>query len=735
MINSICKDCGKSLPAIGVVRICPACLIDLAITGEDVCDEPGFTQVPSVAELAPFFSHLELSEFIGRGGMGLVYRGWQPELKREVAVKILPFEAMESSAAVPRFRQEARVLAKLDHPGIVKVYDFGEQADFFYLVMEWVGGADLASHLANGKKFAYERALKAMIELGKALAYAHGQGMIHRDIKPSNLLLTEEGRVKVADFGLVKVKEREASESVVVTTEGERLGTPHYAAPEQNRGEGTEDERVDVYAAGVVFYEMLTGQLPQGRFAMASETPGVDSRCDGVILKALAGNVEERYGSVQAFLEDLESLRRPPIVERRKFLWGILGAAGLAGVGSWVFWPEDEKDEPERDIPWQVTKVKSPKEGDWAGYQVAVGPGLVLVGATQRNFRERFGPGFVAILRRGSQGWSEAERLEPPEGGKVGDQFTHVIMGDGEVMVGSSRANRGQGKVFVYRKKSQTWKLVQILKCPGKGGMFGGHMATDGEFLAVSAYHAEGMKGATFLYKKRKDRWEFEQAVRHPKGGVFGRKNRFGATGLALKGNTLVVAAHEERPLECGSISIFELTAEGQWDLVKHLRAPNPHRGQRFGSRIVFDGKDRLIVSARGDRMSENDRWTGSLYLIERVNGQWKIAEKLRPQSAEVKEFGTSLAKVGDVLWVGAPKSSIPGVLNSSGSGAVFRYRRKPSGRGWKLEKEYRALTSGGNFGHSLAADEEKVVIGAISDSSGGLEAGGLVILPLDSQD
>lgn len=271
---------------------------------------------PGPAELAQRFPQLEICEMIGRGGMGAVYRARQKQLNRFVALKILPTEVSESPAFAERFTREAQALAKLNHPGIVTLYEFGQADGLFYFLMEFVDGVNLR-HLLEAGRLSPREALAIVPRICDALQYAHDQGIVHRDIKPENILLDRQGRVKVADFGLAKLVGTQAepaadpgttSGSVVLTEAGEVMGTPRYMAPEQAEAPTTVDHRADIYSLGVVLYQMLTGELPEERIEPPSRKVQVDVRLDEVVLRALEKEPSRRYQQASQVRNDIETI-------------------------------------------------------------------------------------------------------------------------------------------------------------------------------------------------------------------------------------------------------------------------------------------------------------------------------------------------------------------------------------------------------------------------------------------
>jgi predicted Ser/Thr protein kinase len=282
------------LPAGALAGLCPACLLKQGAAA-DTAPMPGakpFTP-PSVAELAKLFPQLENLSLIGQGGMGAVYKARQPALDRFVALKILPLQAAPGVDFAERFNREARALAKLSHPNIVAVYDFGQAGALHYFIMEFVDGANLRQLIRSGR-LAPREALAVVPQICDALQFAHDEGVVHRDIKPENILVDRRGRVKITDFGLAKILGIETGASRL-TREGQVMGTPHYMAPEQVERPQTVDHRADIYSLGVVFYEMLTGELPLGKFPAPSQKVQVDVRLDEVVLHALEKEPERRY--------------------------------------------------------------------------------------------------------------------------------------------------------------------------------------------------------------------------------------------------------------------------------------------------------------------------------------------------------------------------------------------------------------------------------------------------------
>ncbi len=307
-----CPRCGATL-ATGD-ELCPRCLLELGRSGAEPespdasgsARRPKRRAAPALEEIARRFPDLEVVSLIGEGGMGAVYKARQARIDRWVALKVLALDPGDDPTFAERFRREAMALARLDHPNIVKLYDFGERDGLFFLVLELVDGTNLRT-LMKQALLAPKQALAIVPQMCEALQFAHDEGIVHRDIKPENVLIDTKGRVKIADFGLAKLLDADARD-VSLTEVGQVMGTPHYMAPEQLRGAHDVDHRADIYSLGVVFYEMLTGDLPRGNFELPSKRVQVDVKLDEIVLKSLERTPERRYQHAVEVKTDVESV-------------------------------------------------------------------------------------------------------------------------------------------------------------------------------------------------------------------------------------------------------------------------------------------------------------------------------------------------------------------------------------------------------------------------------------------
>lgn len=294
--DPICPKCQTPLNPDFHGGLCPRCLM-ADVTWQNTPEQIlRLGPQPTPEQLSRALPQFEDWEEIGRGGMGFVFKARQPHLERIVAIKILPISPETDPELATRFQREAKTLASLNHPNIVTLHDSGQSENLLYLVMEYVEGSNLRELLKIGK-LPYREALRLIPPLCEAVQFAHDRGVVHRDIKPENLLLDKQGRIKIADFGISRIIGEIKSGAVPGQTLDTMTGTPGYMAPELSKPHLPTDHRVDIYALGVVIYEMLTGKRPGDPITPPSKRLGLDMRLDDVILRALAHSPEMRWCS------------------------------------------------------------------------------------------------------------------------------------------------------------------------------------------------------------------------------------------------------------------------------------------------------------------------------------------------------------------------------------------------------------------------------------------------------
>ena len=284
-----------------------------AIPEADNTDQPAPFVPPTPEALEQLLPRYAINQLIAHGGMGAVYGGVQRDLERPVAIKVLPPDAGRDQESLDRFRTEAKAMARLTHPNIPAVYDFGVVEEFCILVMELVEGPNVFTLMRQGQLKA-ARALEILSQVCDAVQFAHSRGVIHGDIKPGNILLNQDGQVKLADFGLARLMVQGDRSAEAWTP----MGTPEYAAPELYDKNSVADHRADIYSLGVVLCEMLTGAPPVGEFELPGEALGLDPRVDEVIARCMELMPEKRYQTVQEIrtvLRDIIEGRNVPVPE------------------------------------------------------------------------------------------------------------------------------------------------------------------------------------------------------------------------------------------------------------------------------------------------------------------------------------------------------------------------------------------------------------------------------------
>jgi serine/threonine protein kinase len=358
---------------------------------------------PTVETLQKALPQYEVSAFIARGGMGAVYKGTQKTLKRAVAIKVLPpdIDDVDMQFAA-RFKHEAQAMARLTHPNIVAVHDAGETADgLLYFVMEFIEGTDVQQLIASERQIDPKRTAQITCAVCEALAFAHEEGIVHRDIKPSNIMIDKRGRVKVADFGLAKTVN---IETTLITRSDMAMGTPDFVAPEALIFGTKVDGRADIYAVGVMLYQMLTGKIPRGRFELPSGViPQMDKGFDAIVDKAMQTDREKRYSTALEMKTDVERVRNsgfspsgsvPPdglkpelrAKSRKPLIFGAAATLIITASG-WLLMDESTEAERISSPSSQASQSLPLSDRDAALRVLAKGAGVTIrtaAGATQK---------------------------------------------------------------------------------------------------------------------------------------------------------------------------------------------------------------------------------------------------------------------------------------------------------------------------------------------------------------
>ena len=289
----------------------------------DSSEHVGFI-APDPAELSELFPGYQIDGLIATGGMGAVYCAVQKSLDRTVALKILPQEFSKDAAFCEGFEAEAKAMARLNHPNLIGVYDFGEVKGMLYIIMEYVPGKSIY-HSAHGQAIDQKEVIRLVTGVCHGLAHAHENGIIHRDIKPSNILLDLNAQPKIGDFGLARPIERKIQE-------GEEIfGTPHYTAPEVVNEPQSVDYRADIFSVGVLLHELLTGKLPADDPRPPSAIYGCDSRFDAIVRRATNPSPAARYANANEMAKDLSLIATSSPQAHRPVVAPTVGRGGRGG--------------------------------------------------------------------------------------------------------------------------------------------------------------------------------------------------------------------------------------------------------------------------------------------------------------------------------------------------------------------------------------------------------------------
>ena len=267
-------------------------------------------------DLPKRIGHYDIVEILGSGGMSTVYKGIQPSLNRSVAIKVLPLQLAKEDELVDRFERESSIIANLNHPNVIQIFDRGIDEGNYYIVMEHVEGGGL-DELIEKKRLPIYQVVNIAVQIAKGLEYAHSKGVVHRDIKPSNILISSESdTVKISDFGIAKFAEEQLSDRML-TREKVAIGTADYMSPEQRRDSRNIDGRSDIFSFGVLLYEMVVGRLPVGRFRnlheLRDDTPPLLNQ---IVLRCLQEDPDDRYPSFTGVIADLNRLTQKGLVYR-----------------------------------------------------------------------------------------------------------------------------------------------------------------------------------------------------------------------------------------------------------------------------------------------------------------------------------------------------------------------------------------------------------------------------------
>lgn len=617
-----------------------------------------------------------IEEEIGRGGMGVVYKGWDTKLHRTVAIKRMRIGLAQMQDIRQRILNEARAVAQLNHPNIVSMFAVDDEADPPYFVMEYADGQTLHDLIEESKQLGLEETLRIGAQIADGLATAHENNVIHCDLKPANVLLTKDGNhVRLTDFGVALAAFDQQMEG-----ESGYLGTPHYMSPEQFRFEAV-DERSDLFSLGVVLFRVLTGQLPfqapslrELREAVCEREPlkvsnfrsDVPHWLEQLVSALLTKDPQRRIQSAREVQRILEQQNRPPLMASRKRFGSILAVGACLAI-VWMsanLWRSSHNLRPassETNVAtgsvsdlqeYQTTgrmlahrKAPDPfigstlcTNGDW--FAVAADGGFTNLGQTGR----------VVLFKKSDEtvgSWLENIALEPDS--RFCQRFgKSMAMGENTLVVGTD--DRGvapnSGSVFVYERNGNDWHFVQKLQAPRvvQHAWFGSSVAIREDLIAVGSPETARTGGRVYLYRKRKDTWRLSEEVVSP-DWKDGFQHRSFGNYVSFMGRHLVVA---DSQIENGLFSddvadtvgrIYLFGLENDKARCVQVIAPQHNSSLgRFGHWIAWSAAfDELFVSAQTKGQD-----SASVSIYQRAGPELQFKQELRFPVAE----GTSPVKL-----------------------------------------------------------------------------------------
>lgn len=760
-----CPECGTELSAKERLRdLCPRCLLLLGL-GAD----PGTGM--SVGEF-------DILQELGRGGMGVVYKAYQPSLNRVVALKVLSETLAGDAAFVKRFQNEAMAAAQLNHAHVVAIYTVGSHDGSYYIAMEYVDGLSLSTLIDEQGRLEVADALGIARQVLQALAAAHDLGIIHRDIKPQNILVDSAGRVRVLDFGLARLPAEAASR---LTEARGVLGTLAYMAPEQCRGEES-DRRTDLYAVGAVLYQMLTGRLPfQGRTPAALvqallNDPVPDPRrlrsdlpepVVHIVQRALAKNPADRYGSAAEMESDIqrcmgmadgspngarfaflskknaaESVAGPAVRGRRiRTVAAMVAAVALVIIGivagNYIAKREGKPAGVGDLPPAGALKLKAGDPGvfDVLGHSVAIDGDIIVLGALRDDDRGS-DSGSAYVFERKRRTWSPTAKLTASDAAP-GQWFGYsvAVAGRTAVMGAYKDCERGRwsGAAYVFERSNGEWKQSAKLMASDASpeDWFGFSVAIQGHTVVVGAIRRgePGEKtGAVYIFQREGQRW-LERArlaaERAEAGDYFGYS-------VAIDANEVAAGAVNQRKAvghpKSGVVVVFRDTSPaGDWSrpVATSLAADDGAEGDWFGGAVALGGGVLVVGAPRHDSRGPD---SGATYVFGKTGSEWIRQAKLTPEDGAAEDaFGTAVAVGGDVVLATAVLNDFP----NADCGVVYGFCR--SGRRWVNAARLIATDPdvGDRFGTDVALAGTLVLVGAPLDDERGKDSGAAYVIDI----
>ena len=749
--------------------MCPKCLLEGTWVEEpDPSSHPSSSphiEHYSVEELQVEFPNLTIKSLIAHGGMGSVYRVEQPSLKRDACIKVLSRRFSNELEFVERFRREAELFGKLQHPNIVTVYDASEtESGVLYLLMEFVDGPNFQD-FSKKRKLDQDFLIEMLAKITEALSVAHSQGITHRDLKPANILLHEEFEPKLTDFGLAKLLDDQSLSGL--TSANLAVGTPRYMSPEQWDQPDNTDARSDIYSLGVIFYELATGKIPAGKFEMPSALTNrrFTSGFDELLSKALEHNPKNRYSDAAEFhlavVRHKKRQRRPALTIAAS-LASILLILTLA-----YFWnqkePPIQNDHTQpnpilssSDEEWKVIDTRaakhfpSPEPNSSLGRTIDVVGDLIVAGAPEGGQKRDniVGAGFLMtqrvendpstqMLELGNHQANVISDEVPSFGNLFGFNVAASTHSDGQLYlvagrlgdtIGGTIPNRGTACVLHLDDNRNAWEQMQNLAPPDQSFDQPEHFGTAVDahqwLMVVTASGYRGQGGLAIYELGSDSKWRESQWIPKP-DRVPDQEQNFGFS-VATNGQQIVVGARndsDDSERSRGSASIYEKSDTGNWERSAKLTDDDGMRFEQFGYRVSIseDGNWIGVMSLSFRDQGRNDlhRKCGKLTLFKRgEDNLWIEHQTLRPINSDLPnmtltQFGYGMAFSGDWLAVGAPASRSNDESDVDQTGIVFIYRLDSTSQKWKPRTQIKPRSPGGRFGAAIAFGDSFLAVGS----------------------
>ncbi|MCB1094412.1 MAG: protein kinase [Verrucomicrobiae bacterium] len=749
--------------------MCPRCLLsdswhDSSSGSAGQGDvEPEFT----IEHLQNLFPNLTIQNLIARGGMGSTYLVIQKGLNRPACLKVLSPGLAGNPEFIVRFRQEAELIGQLNDPGIVTVFDASQVDEVIYILMEYVEGTNL-KEFSQTTNLTPETIIGLLRQVTSGLAVAHLSNVVHRDIKPANILIQRDTcQAKLSDFGLAKL---ETNPHNGLTTVGQTMGTPRYMAPEQWEDAKAADARSDVYALGVVFYELATGQLPTGHFGLPSAlTKGAfTTEFDQLICKALSTNPDDRYRSAEEMYLAAERLGHQKPLTRILPAMGVVIALIVVGI---IYFPGKDSVPPPEPAPlvirgssnfrpkWSeiyTTRAeffKGLKSQSSLGRSLAITGNRIIAGAPQGGPKhlDITGSGYAMVQNTGND--PKTEQMEFAKSSPIviaGDESEGALFGyelaassvegrpytvigaPGHANTGNKKVNQGEAALYFLNADGEWDHKAKLASDHSsiEAPLFGFSVAAYDRFTVIGAPGFKDSKdrpsGAVAVYEigtdgSLEEHWIPKPKTRDSKINTGKDVWDFGFS-VVIDDRFLIVGSplDSQNKSDEGAVFVYQLEQEGTWNLKQTLKDPAADASEQFGYRLALYDQW-LLVTSYSTRRGERAFPVGHVNVFHYDGGSadsaWKFHQRLEvdsdelPTGLQLERFGYGIDVSGDYLAIGAPTTLQSGIGHH---GIVFLYALDKGKNMWEPHTQILPRIGGTRFGVSVKFGQDFLAIGSI---------------------